>query len=52
MVSGGCQNGRHTASSEAPFGITVWGWAQTSSYGYPAGAAVNSVNDVELPIPK
>ena len=57
----GCENGRHEISSEAPFGVTVWGWGGNSggfvssfvSYAYPAGASVQSINEVEVPpIPK
>jgi len=62
---GGCGNGRHTVSSKLPFGVTVWGWGTLGdiskspteqdvytlyvSYGYPAGAGVRAINDVELP---
>jgi IgGFc binding protein len=28
---GGCNNGRHEASSEAPFGLWVWGWGTPES---------------------
>jgi len=53
----GCQNGRHEISSEAPFGVTVWGWGTSAaslpstfvSYAYPAGASVQSINQVEVP---
>lgn len=53
----GCENGRHEISSEAPFGVTVWGWGGYSpgfqssfvSYAYPAGASVQSINEVEVP---
>src|SRR5262249_46306977 len=63
----GCDNGRHTMTSDAPFGLTVWGWGsaetgdlevedlytQAVSYAYPAGASVQPVNDVEVPpVPK
>src|SRR5262249_53365638 len=33
----GCNNGEHVADSEAPFGLTVWGWDFAVSYAYPAG---------------
>jgi hypothetical protein len=48
---GGCDNGRHEMTSAAPFGVTVWGWVRGSavSYGYPAGAGVAPINDVEIP---
>jgi hypothetical protein len=59
---GGCDNGAHEAHSDAPFGLTVWGWgtaetgamgtpgfSQWVSYAYPAGASVQSINDVVVP---
>jgi len=63
---GNCSNGRHEMSSDVPFGVTVWGWGtipgsigqgglftQYVSYAYPAGASVQSINDVIIPpIPK
>lgn len=53
----GCSNGRHEMTSEAPFGVTVWGWGGYSqgfsssyvSYAYPAGASVQSINEVQVP---
>ncbi|MBI5531892.1 MAG: IgGFc-binding protein [Deltaproteobacteria bacterium] len=50
---GGCSNGRHIIGSDAPFGVTVWGWGSNASfpfvstyvsYAYPAGAGVAKVN--------
>jgi hypothetical protein len=63
---GNCSNGRHEMSSDVPFGVTVWGWGnipgfpgqgglftQYVSYAYPAGASVQSINEVIIPpIPK
>lgn len=58
---GGCNNGRHEMKSEAPFGLTVWGWGTTEttsftrnvSYGYPAGESVVQLNDIYVPsVPK
>lgn len=46
---GGCDNGVHTAESEAPFGLTVWGFDVTASYGYPAGMSVKPINTVVVP---
>ncbi len=54
---GACNNGRHEASSNGPFGITVWGWGEAGtslyseacSYAYPAGASVQSINTVVVP---
>ncbi|KIG15825.1 Dipeptide-binding ABC transporter, periplasmic substrate-binding component [Enhygromyxa salina] len=45
----GCENGLHTATSEGPFGLTVWGLDSFSSYGYPAGGNSISLNDVVVP---
>ena len=64
MDIGNCSNGRHEIHSDAPFGVTVWGWGtlaafpgtklytQYVSYAYPAGAGVKAINTVEVPIPK
>ncbi len=56
---GACDNGRHEAKSEEPFGLTVWGWGSSLtmpafsssavSYAYPAGAGVKAINTVVLP---
>jgi hypothetical protein len=46
---GACNNGLHTMSSKAPFGITVWGFDQYVSYAYPAGASVKPINNVVVP---
>ncbi len=53
---GNCSNGRHVIDSEAPFGVTVWGWGGYStffteyvSYAYPAGASVQPINEVVVP---
>jgi hypothetical protein len=60
--TGSCDNGRHSITSNAPFGVTVWGWgsaatgdmlkgfySQYASYAYPAGAAVAPINPVVIP---
>jgi hypothetical protein len=44
-----CQNGPHTATSKAPFGITVWGEDNAASYGYPAGGNLSTINTVVVP---
>jgi hypothetical protein len=50
---GGCNNGLHTVSSTAPFGLTVWGWDSYVSYAYPGGASVKPINSVIVqPTPK
>lgn len=46
---GGCNNGVHVASSEGPFGLTVWGWSPYASYAYPAGMSVKPINTVVVP---
>jgi hypothetical protein len=46
MPVDGCDNGAHTITSTAPFGVTVWGFDQYVSYAYPAGASVHPINDV------
>ncbi len=54
MNVGNCSTGRHEASSDAPFGLQVWGWGTEStspvsrnvSYGYPGGMNVQQINDV------
>lgn len=44
-----CQNGPHTATSDGPFGLTVWGLDSAASYGYPAGGNVATINSVIIP---
>ncbi len=46
---GKCDNGLHTIKSDAPMGITVWGYDSASSYAYPAGASVRPINNVVVP---
>jgi IgGFc binding protein len=46
---GKCDNGLHTIKSDAPLGITVWGYDSASSYAYPAGASVKPINSVVVP---
>jgi hypothetical protein len=45
---GTCTNGRHTATSEGAFTITVWGLSSAASYAYPAGGNVGKINQVIL----
>jgi hypothetical protein len=59
--TGKCDNGRHEIHSDAPFGLTVWGWgslatgsspevySQAVSYAYPAGMSVKPINTVVIP---
>jgi hypothetical protein len=64
---GNCDNGRHEAHSDAPFGLTVWGWGSDEtgltfgdpgfsidvSYAYPAGMSVKPINPVVVqPVPR
>lgn len=46
---GSCQNGVRTAFSDAPFGLTVWGYDYYASYAYPAGMSVAPINSVVVP---
>lgn len=46
VPQGACDNGVHRASSAAPFGLTVWGWDQYASYGFPAGMGTKPLNQV------
>jgi hypothetical protein len=51
--NGSCGNGAQSATSEAPFTITVWGWDNEVSYAYPAGGGVRPINTaVAEPDPK
>lgn len=43
---GTCRNGPQHAASSQPFGITVWGLDDASSYAYPAGGNVSVLNEV------
>jgi hypothetical protein len=45
---GTCANGAHTAKSNAPFGIVVWGVDWWASYAYPAGGSAFKINDVVI----
>ncbi len=49
IASGTCTNGRHTATSKAPFGLVVWGEDSYSSYAYPAGGAAAQLTSVVVP---
>ncbi len=52
----GCSNGRHQLTSNAPFGLNVWGWGTPGtgtgyvSYSYPGGMNVQPINGVIVPI--
>ena len=53
----GCDNGRTSRTATARSRVTVWGWgtsettiySQYTSYAYPAGASVQSINTVIVP---
>jgi hypothetical protein len=47
--TGTCTNGPHSAKSDGPFGLTVWGLATYASYGYPAGTNIAPINTVIIP---
>jgi hypothetical protein len=44
-----CNNGPHSAKSNGPFGLMVWGEDCWSSYAYPAGGNIAVINDVVVP---
>jgi hypothetical protein len=57
----GCDSGRQTISSAAPFSVTVWGWGSkqvtigadwtgATSYAYPAGASILRANTAPVPV--
>ncbi|MEZ4451639.1 MAG: IgGFc-binding protein [Nannocystaceae bacterium] len=56
MNVGNCATGRREISSNARFGLWIWGWGtpntsiftQNVSYGYPGGMNVQSINDVVI----
>ena len=47
--NGSCNNGPHTAKSDGPFGLMVWGLDSAASYAYPAGGNVTPINTVVIP---
>jgi len=54
MGANGCDNGSHEATSGGLFGLTIWAWSTVqdhgwTSYAYPAGASVQSINTVVVP---
>jgi hypothetical protein len=52
-AAGSCSNGRRVMTSSEPFGLTVWGWDNSVSYAYPAGASLKPINTVVVqPIPR
>lgn len=49
VKNGSCDNGPNTASSEGAFGLMVWGLDSYSSYAYPAGGNIATINTVVVP---
>jgi hypothetical protein len=49
IQNGTCNNGPHTAKSNGPFGLMVWGLDSYASYAYPAGGNVAPINTVVVP---
>ncbi len=45
--TGTCSAGRHEIDSRGQFAVTVWGTNRASSYAYPGGAALRTINDVD-----
>jgi hypothetical protein len=45
-----CETSQHSAHSDEPFGLVVWGTDRDASYGYAAGGGAAEINDVEIPI--
>ncbi|MCA9653313.1 MAG: IgGFc-binding protein [Myxococcales bacterium] len=43
-----CATSQHLATSDAPFGIMVWGIDSFASYGYPAGGNLQTINEVDI----
>ncbi len=49
FAGGLCGYGRHEASSEGPFSVTVWGIGRDASYGYAGGMGSRPINDAPPP---
>ncbi len=49
FAGGSCGYGRHEASSEGPFSVTVWGIGSDASYGYAGGMGSRPINDAPPP---
>jgi hypothetical protein len=49
VPQGACDNGYHTMTSDAPFGLTVWGWDTFVSYAFPGGGSLQQINKVVVP---
>ena len=44
MSVNGCTNGPHTAQSNGPFGLVVWGTDTFASYAYPGGGNLGTIS--------
>lgn len=47
-----CGYGRHEATSDGPFSVTVWGVGYCASYGYAGGMGSRPLNDVQASVVK
>ncbi len=52
FAKGECGYGRHVASSDGPFAITVWGVAPDASYGYVGGTGLRPIHQAKPPVVK
>ena len=48
--AGSCGYGRHEATSDGPFSVTVWGIGRDASYGYLGGMGARPINDAPPPL--
>ena len=48
--TGTCGPGRREMDSRGPFSVAVWGTDVYTSYSYPGGAAIRTINDVPPPV--
>ncbi|MEX1368298.1 MAG: IgGFc-binding protein [Nannocystaceae bacterium] len=47
-TSAACETSQHRAWSDEDFGIVVWGTDFAAAYGYPAGGALRTINEVDV----
>jgi hypothetical protein len=47
---GACGYGAHHVQSDGPFAATLWGWGETASYGFPAGAGSRPLSSVNVSV--
>ena len=52
FAKGKCGYGRHAASSDGPFSVTVWGTDLDASYAYPGGMGLRPISEVQVTVPK